>query len=129
MTDETTAQTPSGASREEEIARKAAHLVKSGKPQLKKLIAFTRPRAELAGRQAMQYAREHENEIKDAALKLAQTRISGPLGMVVGQIASGMASGETKPGLAPCPNCATPNPSAAKFCGECGSRIADANPT
>ena len=109
--------------REEEIARKAAKLVKQGRPQLERLIARNRPQAEKAGQQAARYVREHETEIKDAAMKLARTRLPGPLGMAMGALASGMSSDE-KPRAAPCPTCATLNPPAANFCNQCGARLA-----
>lgn len=122
MTNEHAAQ-PDAAppTREEEIARKAAQFVKSTKPQLKKFIESARPQAENAGREAARYVREHETEIKDAALKLAQARL-GPLGMVVGSIANGV-SNEKGPAIASCSGCGTSNPRAANFCNECGQRL------
>ena len=113
---------PSLPTREQEVARTAARLVKASKPKLKRLIAYTRPRAENAGREAARYVREHETEIKDAALKLAQTRLRGPLGMAVGALANG-ASSEKTTSERLCPSCSTPNTQAAKFCHECGTRL------
>jgi ElaB/YqjD/DUF883 family membrane-anchored ribosome-binding protein len=126
MTNESAGETP--PSREEELARKAAKLVKQGRPQLERFIARTRPQAEKAGKQAAQYVREHESEIKDAALKLAQTRLPGPLGMAAGALANGMSS---QPGAkaGACPNCAAQNPPAANFCNECGTKLTTENPS
>ena len=113
---------PERPTREQEIARKAADLVKAGRPKFKRLIALTRPRAERAGRNAARYVREHESEIKDAAAKLAQARLRGPLGMVVGSLANSTSTDKSRPVTA-CPRCATANPPVAKFCQECGLRL------
>ena len=110
--------------REEELARKAAKLVKASKPQLKSLMAVAKPRPEEASKHAARYVREHENEIKDAALKLARTRLPGPIGMAVGALANGMPS-ETPQSAGACPKCATKNPPPAKFCSECGSSLVE----
>ena len=42
---------PQPLTKEEQIARKAARLVKASKPRLKRAIELTRPRAEAAGRE------------------------------------------------------------------------------
>lgn len=124
MNDETDNEArPATPTREQELARKAADVVKAGKPQFKRLMAFTRPRAEKAGREAARYVREHESEIKGAAAKLAQARLRGPLGMAVGALA-GSASASGSQAVATCPRCATANPPLAKFCHECGLRLA-----
>jgi len=122
MTDENAEQTPP-PTREQEIARKAAKLLKQGRPQLERLIARTRPQAELAGKQALQYVREHEDEIRAAGLKLAQTRLPGPIGMAMGALANN-ATPEKAPAAGVCPQCATENAAAAKFCNECGAPLA-----
>jgi hypothetical protein len=123
MSEESESQRPpEQPTREQEIARRAARLVKTSKPQLKRLIAYTRPRAENAGREAAKYVREHETEIKDAALKLARTRLPGPLGMAVGAIANSAASDKGREPQA-CPNCKTANAPAARFCSECGTKL------
>ena len=110
--------------REEELARKAAKLVKAGKPQFKRLVAFTRPRAETAGRQAAQYVRDHEPELKQAAARLVRARIRGPLGMVVDQFTQAQKS----PQPASCFGCGTVYQPGAKFCGECGTRLIPDSP-
>jgi hypothetical protein len=129
--------TPPPLTREEEFARKAALFVKRSKPQLKRAIEQARPRAEAAGREAARLVRENEDEIRAAALKLAQARL-GPLGMVAGALANGTAAPSNADGtpanpalVAPkpvvsCANCGTENPSAANFCNECGARLAPA---
>jgi hypothetical protein len=127
MTEDTEPKKPT---REEEIARQAARMLKKSGPQLRRLVAFTRPRAEVAGKQAAQYVREHPDQLRDAALKLARARLGGPLGMVVGTIADGVSAGmkpdapAASPAAAECPSCATVNAPAAKFCSECGSALA-----
>jgi hypothetical protein len=116
---------PKPLTREEEFARKAARLVKKSKPQLKRAIEATRPRAEAAGREAARYAREHEAEIKAAALKLAQARL-GPLGAIAGTLANGPANPAATTSATVCVVCGTENPPASNFCNECGNRLASA---
>ena len=114
---------PQPLTKEEQIARKAARLVKASKPRLKRAIELTRPRAEAAGREAARLVREHETEIKDAALKLAQARL-GPLGAIAGTLANGPASPSTTPAATACPVCGTENPVGSNYCNECGNRLA-----
>jgi hypothetical protein len=118
---------PKPLSREEELARKAARFVKKSKPQLKRAIENARPRAEAAGREAIRLARENEDEIRAAALKLAQARL-GPLGMVAGALANnaGSPSKPAAPAVRVCETCSTENAAAANFCNECGNRLAPA---
>lgn len=107
------------ASREEELARKAAALVKAGKPQVRRLMALARPRARDAGEKVAQYVREHETELKRAAGMLARSRLHGPLGLLADTLTS-----TPSPAATTCSACATENPAAAKFCSECGARLA-----
>jgi hypothetical protein len=113
---------PRPLTREEAIARKAARLVKASKPQLKRAMDLGRPRAEAAGHEAARYVREHEAEIKDAALKLARARL-GPLGAMVEALA-GNTTNPASPPLVGCLGCGTENPPSANFCSECGQRLA-----
>jgi hypothetical protein len=113
---------PRPLTREEEIARKAARLVKASKPQLKRAVELGRPRAEAAGHEAARYVREHESEIKDAALRLARARL-GPLGAVV-EALTGNAANRPSPSPVGCLGCGTENPPSANFCSECGQRLA-----
>src|SRR5687767_1909258 len=106
------------ASREEELARRAAKLVKATKPQFKRLVAFTQRRAQVAGKEAIRYVREHESEIKRTAAKFARSRLRGPLGLIADSLANG-SQVETNQLAAKCLACGTPNPLRAKFCNEC----------
>jgi hypothetical protein len=115
---------PKPLTREEELARKAARFVKRSKPQIRRAIESARPRAEAAGREAARLVHEHETEIKDAALKLAQARL-GPLGAIAGTLANGTTTPAT-PSVAACAACGTENPASANFCSECGNRLAPA---
>ncbi len=112
------------ASKEEELGRKAAELVKASKPQFRRLMAFTRPRAETAGKQAARYVREHESEIKQAAVKLARARVTGPLGMLADTLVNAATSeAGSKPRSLACGGCGTSNALSAKFCSECGAKL------
>ena len=128
-----------------ELARKAARLIRDGRPRLKKLvdenrpaveklIRDNRPRAEQAGRNALRFAQEHEDEIKAAALKGARMRIAGPFGFLIDAVAraSGPApdaapgpadAGDEATKLPRCSNCQTINSRSAHFCSECGKRL------
>ena len=123
--DQTPASTP--ASRpENEIVDKASAFLKQAAPKLNRLIVIARPHAKKAGEDAVRYVRDHEGEIKQAAGLLARSRMTGPLGLVVGALTSQAASAPQQPGLA-CAACNTLNTSTARFCSECGSRLVQDN--
>ncbi len=110
----------------EELGRKAGRLMKAAKPRLARLMSEARPRAEQARRDAAQYAREHEGEIKQSAAKIIRTRVRGPLGVAVDALASQMAD---KPaGSTLCPRCQVANATDARFCNQCGAALPAAQP-
>lgn len=114
---------PAG-SREEELARKAAQLLKASKPQLRRLMDVTRPRAQQMGQEAARYVREHETELKDAATRVALSRLTGPLGMAANALAQQLQPAQQQAlTTSICPSCSTANHPSAKFCNECGGKL------
>lgn len=103
------------------IGRKAGRLFKRSGPELKRLVEEHRPKVEKAGRDAFQYAKEHEEEIRGLALKGVRMR-AGPLGMMVDALAPQPPAPD--PNAAPvCPACQATNAPVAKFCSQCGTRL------
>jgi zinc ribbon protein len=105
------------------FGRKAGRLVKAARPGLERLAARTRPGVEKAGRDAVQYAREHEDELKQAAMRLARARVTGPLGLVVDAVSRASGQANAAPAAFLCPHCDAPNPAAARFCNQCGAPV------
>src|SRR5947208_13148736 len=105
------------------LGRKAGRLMKAARPGFKRLAARTRPGLEKAGRDAVQYARDHEDELKQAAMRLARARVAGPLGLVVDAVSR--ASTQPNPAVPPviCSHCSAANPAGARFCNQCGAQI------
>jgi hypothetical protein len=108
----------------EELARKAARLLRHGRPAIEKAVADNRPRVERAAKDALRYAQEHEDEIKRTALKAARVQVRGPFGFLFDAVNSGLRDGPA-PSAAPgaCPACEAPNPVSARFCSQCGTRL------
>jgi hypothetical protein len=104
------------------IGRKAGRLFKRSGPELKRLIEEHRPKVEKAGRGAFQYAKDHEDEIRSLAMKGVRMR-AGPLGMMVDALAPQPPAPD--PNAEPvCLSCKATNARAAKFCSQCGTRLA-----
>jgi hypothetical protein len=104
------------------IGRKAGRLFKRSGPELKRLVKEHRPKVEKAGRDAFQYAKEHEEEIRGLAMKGVRMR-AGPLGMMVDALVPQPPSPE--PSDEPvCPTCQAANTHVAKFCSQCGTKLA-----
>ena len=109
------------------LGRTAGRIMKAARPGLERLAARARPGIEKAGHDAMQYARDHEDELKHAALRLARARVAGPLGLVVEAVARAQNSPRpASPVSLACPHCDAPNPTSARFCNQCGLRISTA---
>ena len=103
----------------DELGKKAAGFLRDAKPKLTRLIVLARPRAQAARHEALRYAREHEDEIKLAAAKLARHRLRGPLGLLVDALTQDSSSTDQAHGTK-CLRCETMNMFGAKFCHECG---------
>jgi hypothetical protein len=101
----------------EELGRRAARLAKAAKPHVRRLAAEAGPRAQQAAGEALQYAKEHEEELRDAATKLARARL-GTIGMAIDAL--GRAGAPPRA----CPSCDGANPTGAKFCNHCGAALA-----
>src|SRR5436309_12066133 len=95
------------------FGRKAGRLVKAARPGLERLAARTRPGVEKAGRDAVQYAREHEDELKQAAIRLARARVTGPFGLVVDAVSRASSEAKSETAALICPHCDAANPTAA----------------
>jgi ribosomal protein L40E len=87
------------------------------------MIERARPLATTAGKDALRYAREHEEEIKRTALKGARLHMRGPFGYVVGALADAATRGAEQPASVLCSSCDAENPGGAKFCNQCGARL------
>jgi hypothetical protein len=116
----------------EELGRKAARLFRRGKPRLEQAMNDARPRVEEAvnkarpqveksAKDAWQYAQDHEDEIRNAAIKGARTRIRGPFGFLIDALQGNQQPAQ--PTTPACPSCAAPIQPNARFCTECGSAL------
>ena len=103
------------------LGRSAARLVRAAKTRLNQVIAETRPNATKTGRQALEYAREHEDGIRRTAANLIRTRVRGPLGFVIDAVAG--PTRERIPTELHCTECAAANVASARFCNQCGSPL------
>lgn len=103
----------------------AERLAADAKPKLERLAADAKPKLEKARDDALQFARDHEEEGKQIAGKLVRARVAGPLGMVVDAIVSQQQQqpAADKPVGQTCEQCQTLNPLSAKFCSQCGNRL------
>jgi hypothetical protein len=113
------------------LGRNAARWLKAAKPRARRLATEAGPQAEKASRAAARYARQHDAELMQAALKLVRLRL-GPLGMLVDAVAQPQPqppdAQQQSPGSARasglrCPSCEAVNAMAARFCDQCGSAL------
>jgi hypothetical protein len=106
------------------LSKRAARLWQEGRPEVARWIERARPLATSAGKDALRYAREHEDEIKRTALKGARLHMRGPFGYMIGTLADAAARGAGEPpARALCPACEAENPGGARFCNQCGARL------
>jgi zinc-ribbon domain len=113
-----------------EIGRKAARLLRRGKPRVEKAIKDAgpkieraveqaKPHAEKAAKDAWRYAQDHEDDIKRTALRGARMRVPG-LGLAIDAMQSNEP--QTKDQTT-CPACGTAFKPHARFCTECGAQL------
>lgn len=118
----------------EELGRKAARLLRRGKPRVEQALNDARPRvegaiekarpqAEKAAKDAWHYAQDHEDEIKRAAVRGARMRVRGPFGFLIDALQS-----NNRPAAphATCPTCGAESQPNARFCTECGAKLQSA---
>ncbi len=115
----------------EELGRRAARLLRRGRPQVEEAlnqarpqvedaVNKVRPQAEKAAKDAWRYAQDHEDEIKRAAVRGARMRVRGPFGFLIDALQSNASSA---PEQVACPACGTVADASARFCSECGTAI------
>ena len=115
---------PDADRRAEELARKAARLLRRSRPAIEKAVTEARPRVEKAAKDAWRYTQEHEDEIKRTALKAARLRVRGPFGFVFDAVSNGMRNqARPAPEARVCLACDTGNPLSARFCSQCGAQL------
>jgi catechol 2,3-dioxygenase-like lactoylglutathione lyase family enzyme len=115
-------------SRSDELAERAMAIYRDSKPKLDEIVARARPRAQEMSRQALRLAREHEDELRQAADALARTRLRGSLGIAASALAS-PTSGTRKRRGRTCSACQTLNPQVARFCSQCGTPLVGEGPS
>lgn len=96
---------------------------KKARPRVAKLAKDAAPRLKEAAGRAVDFAGEHDQEIKQAATKLARSRLTGPAGLIIDALVSQQPAATTAVDNK-CPHCGAPTTLAAKFCGECGKPLA-----
>ena len=109
----------------QELGRRAARLLRRSRPAIEKAVAQARPRVEKAAKDAWRYTQEHEDEIKRTALRAARTKVRGPFGFVFDAVSSGLRDRPAAASSRVCRACDAPNALSAKFCSQCGTRLAD----
>lgn len=98
--------------------------IQDARPKVEKAVETYRPKVEQAGRDAVRYAQEHEDEIRAMALKGARMRL-GPLGMAIDALGLGAEPAKTSE-AGTCSKCGSANAPAAKFCSQCGAGLTPA---
>ncbi len=117
--------------RAEELGRRAARLLRRGRPQVEQAlndarpqiesaVSKARPQAEKAAKDVWRYAQNHEDEIKRAAVRGAPMRLRGPFGFLIDALQSNAGSA---PEPVACPACNAVSSPGARFCSECGAPI------
>ena len=115
---------PEADRRAEELGRKAARLLRRGRPAVEKAVTDARPRVEKAAKDAWRYTQEHEDEIKRTALKAARMRVRGPFGFVFDAVSNGLrGEPRTAAEARACAACNAANAVSARFCSQCGARM------
>jgi len=110
----------------DESRPKVEKAIQDARPKVEKAVEVYRPKVEQAGREAVKYAQEHEEELKGLALKSARMRL-GPLGMAIDALGIGAQPAPPAAVPRPCPSCRTTNAVDAKFCSKCGARLPGAS--
>ena len=110
----------------DELVVKAAGFLRNARPELNRFLVFARPRAKAAGQEALRYVREHEDEVKQHAMKLVRYRLHGPLGLLADALIPDSAPAEVPETR--CSQCGWSNVPRAKFCTECGNRLTSETP-
>jgi hypothetical protein len=105
----------------EALGRTAGRLIRTARPRLKEAAEAAKPALE----SAVQYARDHEDDIKDLATGLVKSRIPAPLRGAVDSVAGKAAPSQPTPATTTvtCAKCGQTNPAAARFCNECGAAL------
>ena len=119
--DETQPGRHEGRTTAEEVGRKTAGWLKAAGPKLGQFVEQNRPRVEKAGREAVDYVKAHEGELKQTAARLARARFRGPLGLVV----DGLSSPPQTKGAndVTCEACSFSNPAGSRYCNQCGTAL------
>jgi vacuolar-type H+-ATPase subunit H len=103
---------------------KVEKAIEDARPRVQQTIEDYRPKAEQAGRDAVQYAQDHQDELRGMALKGVRMRL-GPLGMVIDALGIGGQPAKPAAPANTCAQCSTVNSPAARFCSECGAQLGD----
>jgi hypothetical protein len=108
-----------------ELGRLLRRAVKVAKPRIERFVTDAKPRVGQARDDAVKYAREHDEEIKQLASRLVRARMTGPLGLVVEAFASQAVAppAEDKRIEGTCKGCGVTNPKGARFCNQCGAAL------
>ena len=105
-----------------DVKPKVDEFVTRTKPKVEELVTRAKPKVEEAGKDAIRYVREHEDEIKRAASTVARYRLPIPLRVAFDSLRPDQ--NQTKPAAEiKCSDCEALNPHSAKFCNQCGSSL------
>jgi hypothetical protein len=118
----------------EALGRKAGRLMKTARPRLEEAARTAKPRIqdaataarphiEKAVQTAAQYAREHEEELKQAATGVVKSRLPLPLRGAVDAVVP-KAAPVNKVTPLRCSRCGQENPAGSRFCNQCGATLA-----
>ena len=83
------------------------------------------PKLQKAARDAVEYAREHEDELRQVAARLAKSRLPAVLRPAVQAMVDSAAAPKraaTAPATVNCA-CGHENPAGARFCNQCAGRL------
>lgn len=101
---------------------KVEKAIQDTRPKVAKAVEEYRPKVEQAGRNAVQYAQAHEDELRGLALKGARSRF-GRFGMAIDALGIGAQPTRSAEPAFACQTCQTANPLSARFCSECGASL------